>query len=454
MDVTLPDGTIVKDVPDNITKAELTAKLAKNGYDVSSLSPKMPEQPSFWKQQLNEIGDFGAGIAGEGAKFAGRLIPGVTGEELQAKTLKALTPKGQELNPEAVGMGETAADVGLGFGAGPILGAGAKMLGATEAAPILASGGSNLGKLTTGSKLANLLMRSGIGAGVGAGTSGLVNPEDWWKGALFGGTLSNVPAAIKAGKDIAPKLMQSAIKPTRAELSSGEADRAIKTLLQEDVSPTATGVSKLHGKINELNSQISDLIHNIPSTISKQKVLETAAKVKPRLLTQPNPMSDIEAYNKVMSEFQGHPLLQGSEEISVPLAQELKQGAYRKLQNAYGELSSAQKETQKGLARGLKEQIAEKVPAINQLNKRESDLINAANVAERRALSEGNKNPFGLSTMAETKGMFGLNMLDRSARVKALLARELYKMGVNAKSLEKAGLITVPSALSAENQGE
>lgn len=37
MDVRLPDGTIVKNVPDNITKADLTAKLKANGYDVSKL---------------------------------------------------------------------------------------------------------------------------------------------------------------------------------------------------------------------------------------------------------------------------------------------------------------------------------------------------------------------------------------------------------------------------------
>jgi len=37
MDVRLPDGTIVKNVPENITKAELIAKLRANGMDVSGL---------------------------------------------------------------------------------------------------------------------------------------------------------------------------------------------------------------------------------------------------------------------------------------------------------------------------------------------------------------------------------------------------------------------------------
>ena len=38
MDVQLPDGTIVRGVPDGMSKADLTAKLASNGYDISKLS--------------------------------------------------------------------------------------------------------------------------------------------------------------------------------------------------------------------------------------------------------------------------------------------------------------------------------------------------------------------------------------------------------------------------------
>lgn len=46
MDVKLPDGTVIRGVPDGMSKADLTAKLAKNGYDVSKLAPAplTPEQ--------------------------------------------------------------------------------------------------------------------------------------------------------------------------------------------------------------------------------------------------------------------------------------------------------------------------------------------------------------------------------------------------------------------------
>lgn len=46
MDVRLPDGTIIRGVPDGMSKAELTAKLQANGYDVSKLTaPPAPQLP-------------------------------------------------------------------------------------------------------------------------------------------------------------------------------------------------------------------------------------------------------------------------------------------------------------------------------------------------------------------------------------------------------------------------
>jgi hypothetical protein len=60
MDVQLPDGTMVKGIPDGMSKADLTAKLAANGYDMSKLGgapapapaapaaePAPPPPPSF-----------------------------------------------------------------------------------------------------------------------------------------------------------------------------------------------------------------------------------------------------------------------------------------------------------------------------------------------------------------------------------------------------------------------
>ena len=48
MDVRLPDGTLIRGVPDNISKADLVAKLKNNGYDTSKLDAPVaaPETPA------------------------------------------------------------------------------------------------------------------------------------------------------------------------------------------------------------------------------------------------------------------------------------------------------------------------------------------------------------------------------------------------------------------------
>lgn len=64
MDVKLPDGTVIRGVPDGMSKADLTAKLAKNGYDVTKLGapaatgsagiPQAPQLPEADPVQITE----------------------------------------------------------------------------------------------------------------------------------------------------------------------------------------------------------------------------------------------------------------------------------------------------------------------------------------------------------------------------------------------------------------
>jgi hypothetical protein len=102
MDVRLPDGTIIKGVPDGMSKADLTAKLQANGYDMSKLEPVAPSstgipapriatpaEPSFYQRAremvtptVEALGAVGGGalgsmggplgtVAGAGLGYAG-----------------------------------------------------------------------------------------------------------------------------------------------------------------------------------------------------------------------------------------------------------------------------------------------------------------------------------------------------------------------------------------------
>ena len=70
MDVRLPDGTVIKGVPDGMSKADLTAKLKGNGYDVSGWDAPAQKQPQSW-------GDVASSAASNMVPSLGRMASGM-----------------------------------------------------------------------------------------------------------------------------------------------------------------------------------------------------------------------------------------------------------------------------------------------------------------------------------------------------------------------------------------
>ena len=229
--------------------------------------------------------------------------------------------------------------------------------------------------------------------------------------------------SIKSG---AKTLMQSSLKPTLHDLRTGKAAKAINTMLEEGYSPTKGGVDAMKARVSDLNDEIAEAIKNSPATVDKGKVASYLQDTMNRFEKQVNSSADTKAIQSAWDEFLTNPLLAGKKDIPVQLAQEMKQGTYRALgDKAYGEQKGAAAEAQKTLARGLKEEISTAVPGVAGKNKLESDLINAAKIAERRVLMDANKNPLGLGWLAQP-WMIPFWMWDRSPGAKALTARGLY----------------------------
>lgn len=229
-------------------------------------------------------------------------------------------------------------------------------------------------------------------------------------------------------QSVARSMMQSAIKPTIADLKTGDAAKAIDTLLSEGITPTKAGLERMRGMVDRLGDQVSAAIANSTETVSKgevgKRLLETYNKFK----SQVNPQSDLEAIKKAWGEFRNHPDIIGQQDIPVQVAQRMKQGTYTALgSKPYGELQGAATEAQKALARGLKEEISTKVPQVAPLNKRQSELLNAIEVAERRALMEGNKNTLGMAPLAPNSMSMLTFLADRSALINALAAQGLFR---------------------------
>jgi hypothetical protein len=251
--------------------------------------------------------------------------------------------------------------------------------------------------------------------------------------------LPDVGGKLQSG---AQKLMMNALKPTIKQQASGSAEIAARQLLERDLSPNAKGVMAINSRIAELQGEIAASIGDSKAVVSKQAVLDRLISVRDRFMKTANPESDVAAINAAAAGFAEHPLIPG-ETLPVQLAQDIKQGTYSELRKKYGELGSAQTESQKALARGLKEEIASVEPAVIPLNAEESTLLKTLDVVERRQFLEMNKDPVPLTGALRNPAAWAAITADKSSAFKALLARLMYKTG---KAIKGDAPVAVPPA--------
>ena len=270
------------------------------------------------------------------------------------------------------------------------------------------------------------LLASGFGA-----SPGVANAAGF--AADLGSAFIPMIPAGKAASTAAPAfektgqvLMRSAMKPTLQEVKRGRAATAVQTMLDEGLNPTASGVEKMKAKIAELGETVQDAISTSGATISTKEVADYVPSALDRFKNGPLASQAVDDLGKVQTAFIEHPNVQGAKDIPIQLAQAMKSGYQKAIgDKGYGELKSAMTEGEKQIARGLREKIAEAVPSVTNPLSRESDLIRALKIAERRVAVDANKNPIGLGWLAQP-WMVPFWMWDRSALAKAMTARGLY----------------------------
>ena len=246
-------------------------------------------------------------------------------------------------------------------------------------------------------------------------------------GSLLG-KMAGQPAMQSASKS----MMQSALKPPIKDRMSGDAAKAIDTLLNEQVpgnvmpgaSLTEDQVFKLRQNISTLGNQIKSQIASSNATINKGDVGRGLLPVLDQFKNQVNPQADINALKQSWLAFRNHPDLIGKTQIPVQTAQALKQGTYRMLgDKPYGELQGASVEAQKQLARILKEEIGKAVPGVSEPLAKQAALINAADLAERRVMAAGNNALLGLAPLGITPWSWLMFLTDRSPTAVSTIAR-------------------------------
>jgi hypothetical protein len=256
----------------------------------------------------------------------------------------------------------------------------------------------------------------------GAVGAGVYTAAQMAEGGGIGG------AAKPLMEKFAEKSMSSALKPSLPDIVSGDAAKAIQTMLDENIPVTKTGMEKLQAKITDLNNQIKEKIASSGETIDGKKLTKYMDELTNKFLNQVNYKKDIKAIRESWNEFIHHPLIESIDKIPVQAAQKIKQGTYQRLADkAYGEVGTASTEAQKTEARFLKDKIAEKVPAVAELNKKESELLNALTLAEKKALYDVAKDPAMLTAMYHSPQFIAAASLGKSAAFKSTLANIVYR---------------------------
>jgi hypothetical protein len=232
----------------------------------------------------------------------------------------------------------------------------------------------------------------GMGTTAGAATN-IAAPE------LIKGTYKLPEAA----QGVAEKMYQSALKPSTAANSSAEIKNMVKTGLDAGIPVSAEGAAKLNGLISELGDKVKAQIAANPNApVNKFKVASRLSDTAKKFGTQVNPETDLQSITDSGNEF----LRNQPNQIPAADAQALKQGTYRQIKDKnYGDLSTATKEAQKSLARGIKEELEAQFPEIKGLNADQAKFINLDGALEKAVERIANRNLFGISTPLTMAGM-------------------------------------------------
>lgn len=279
-----------------------------------------------------------------------------------------------------------------------------------------------------GGRVTDKLASAGASPEVAAGAGYLTN---------LGGQIGTTFLGGAGGKTLEPtaqafgqRLMQSALKPDKAARESGRAATSIQTLLDEGINVTHGGADVLRGRVDDLVGEVDRIIAKYPNAkVDKQRVYDALSDTLSRTMKQGTPQTDISTINKAVMDFAQHPLLQSGGDIPIALAQELKQGVWRKLKDSnFGPnvMPQAEKDAQKAIGRGLREGIEDVAPEVGPVNADTKRFLDTLKLVEARTGAEGNKNIIGLGALSQSMHNFLAWMLDRYPAGKSMLARYFY----------------------------
>ena len=232
---------------------------------------------------------------------------------------------------------------------------------------------------------------------------------------------------IKGNENVAQYLMKSALKPTIAQHRSGAAQNATNYMLEKGLNPTEGGVKFIENDLTKLNTQVDDIVNSYKNTpIKKTNIFNNLDNARNTFANQVDNAADLKAFDAVITRFKNRYL---NKPITVKEAHELKKGTYKQINKKYGELSNAETEAQKTIARLLKEEVERLtskngVNRIRDLNQQIKKGVDTLDVVTRRNFMDSNKDTFhGLSLLAHDPMVGTIQHFQATGLFKSLAAK-------------------------------
>lgn len=182
---------------------------------------------------------------------------------------------------------------------------------------------------------------------------------------------------------IPERLYQSALKPSLSIKNTPKIPGQLATGLREGIPVSEGGIKKISSQIKDLRKTIDDKIHyGAGTTVDPEEIVKRLDASELQFTDQALPKTDLASIESARRQWLERYAIRdadgitiGYRQIPVEEAQKIKKGTYRINSKKYNELSSAQIEAEKALARGIKEELEGVFPELKNLNAREGALI-------------------------------------------------------------------------------
>lgn len=237
--------------------------------------------------------------------------------------------------------------------------------------------------------------------------------------------LAGTPVEKLASKLISPlgkrarNIYQTVLKPSEKLEKSG----VVKTGLEEGIIISKKGLGKVTGIMSDIGDDISKVIDSGVAkgkSINKQSLTPYLNEMKEYLSNVIGGKKMIGQVDNIAKEF----LDELSDVIPIEKAQKIKRATQNFVSKYYNRQAPLPFETQKQLARGMKEEIAKAVPEISALNARDTKLFGLEEALTKALKRLGNRELFTLSDIAS----FGTGVVTGGGAKSGFGAAIIYKV--------------------------